>query len=104
MKKFLILLFISSFFITHSIFACSGSCLLCHPKLNLEKPVEHKFITQCISCHKGGCGEQSLSGDKESNTACGSDCFDCHTTLPKDQNHAIIAKCVSCHNKLSVVK
>ena len=102
--RFLIL-FISWFFLLNvNAFACSGSCLLCHEKLNLEKPVEHKIIKQCIKCHSSGCGENSLFEDKQSDTSCGSDCFDCHKTFPQDEVHLKIAKCVKCHKKLDLMK
>ena len=91
------------FFNVH-VFACSGSCLLCHEKLNLNKPKAHKIISQCIECHSKGCGEDSFFEDKKAETSCGSDCFDCHKTLPKDSEHQQIAKCVKCHTKLDLMK
>ena len=92
-------------FLNNYIFACSGSCLLCHEKLNLEKPKEHKIISQCISCHQKGCSEDSLLDEnKSSDTSCGADCFDCHKTLPQDFTHKQITKCVKCHYKLNTVR
>ncbi len=87
-----------------NLIACSGSCLKCHPKLNFEKPKQHKIIKSCINCHGSGCGENSLLNDKSAETSCGSDCFDCHNSLPQDNNHEKIAECVQCHDKLSVIK
>lgn len=92
------------FSVNCSIFACSGSCLLCHEKLNLEKPKEHKIISQCIGCHGKGCGEDSFLEAKPSDTSCGSDCFDCHKTLPQDFTHKQITKCVKCHDKLNSIR
>jgi hypothetical protein len=86
------------------IFACSGSCLKCHEKLNLEQPKQHKIIKSCIECHGNGCGEDSFLKDKSSETSCGSDCFDCHDSLPNDNNHDKIVECIECHDKLSVIK
>ena len=104
MKRVLLLVCCIIFFLTQCLFACSGSCLKCHEKLNLEKPKQHKIIKSCIECHGSGCGEDSLINDKSAETSCGSDCFDCHDSLPQDNNHNKIAECIECHDKLSIVK
>jgi hypothetical protein len=106
MKFFKILILNTLFiFLTYNfIFACSGSCLLCHKDMDLNKPSQHKIIKECINCHSKGCGENSFLEDKEAETSCGSDCFNCHKTLPKDSSHIKITECVSCHKKLELIK
>jgi hypothetical protein len=106
MRKILIFLIILiiSFVFSINILACSGSCVLCHKNLNFKKPQEHSIILQCINCHEKGCGEDSLFQEKSTDTSCGSDCFDCHKTLPQDTVHLKITKCIKCHNKLDLLK
>ncbi len=106
MKKVL-LLFISFFFIlfNFNLFCCGGSCLKCHPNLNFQNPKEHAIIKTCINCHKKGCGKEEkddLFISTSENNACGRDCFQCHTVLPKDQAHAQISKCVKCHKSVNI--
>ncbi len=103
MRAFLFLIFFL-FCFNSFLFACSGSCLLCHEKLNLKEPKEHRIIAECISCHQKGCGEDSFLKEKSSDTSCGSDCFDCHKTLPQDFTHKQIVQCVKCHDKLNSIR
>ncbi len=104
MIRILMVILFFVFVTAQYMFPCSGSCLKCHKKLNLEKPKQHQIIKSCIKCHGKGCGEDSLLTDKSAETSCGSDCFDCHDSLPQDNNHSKIAECVECHDKLSVIK
>lgn len=104
MNKIILPVFFVIFLLNNLIFACSGSCLLCHKNLNFDKPKQHKTIKECISCHDTGCNEDSLLNDKSSDTSCGSDCFDCHNSLPNDNNHNKITECIQCHDKLSIIK
>ena len=100
-KEFFFVIVIVSTFVINA-FCCGGSCLKCHPNLNLEKPAQHKIIKDCINCHKKGCGneEDSLLGNSNTD-ACGQDCFQCHTVLPQDNEHKLITECVKCHKSIN---
>lgn len=74
-------------------FACGGSCVECHPRLQpilLEK--DHALLNSCVTCH-----------DKPIKDAqCGKDCFDCHDRgrLYSDasvKEHQAIKECYVCH-------
>lgn len=101
LKKIIIIIGVLLFSI--NAFCCGGSCLKCHPDLNLEKPKQHKIIKDCINCHQKGCGkqEEDLLGDSGSN-ACGQDCFQCHTVLPQDNEHKLLSQCVKCHKTVNI--
>ena len=101
-RKFIVVVLLILAF-TINAFCCGGSCLKCHPDLNLEKPKQHKIIKDCINCHKKGCGkqEEDLLGDSGSN-ACGQDCFQCHTVLPDDNEHKLLSECVKCHKTVNI--
>lgn len=76
------------------VFACGGTCLECHPKLQpLITDKEHTVLNQCVTCH-----------DKpaQHGGACGQDCFSCHDKgkLYSDasvKEHQAIRECYSCH-------
>ena len=105
MKK-IIFSFVLLFFIisNYNLFSCGGSCLKCHMNLNLKKPKAHQYITSCIECHQKGCGEEKEDAIIDGNVdSCGQDCFECHTTLPKDSNHKVISECIQCHKNLTLI-
>lgn len=82
-------------------FACSGNCILCHPKLkdSIDKP-HHKLLHSCIKCH---------TKLPEGMTECGGDCFECHSRnkLIKSNTieHQKLSACKECHiNKEDILK
>jgi len=89
MTKYLILL---AFFTTIA-FACGGTCVECHPKLQpLMQDQEHLVLNQCVTCHN----------KPVEHGACGKDCFDCHGKgkLYADasvKEHQAIQACYVCH-------
>ena len=91
MKALLIL----TLFIT-SIFACTGDCLTCHPKLlpTIKTDKRHKAMLTCIKCH---------SAKPNAMAECGSDCFACHSmekiNKPNVREHDVIQECRDCHVK-----
>lgn len=86
-------IFILTIFIT-TMFACTGDCLTCHPKLvpTIKVDVRHMPMLECIECH---------SAEPNSMAECGDDCFGCHPMSKiNDANvaqHDIIQTCVDCH-------
>jgi len=96
MKIFLIFIIFSTF--TY-IYACSGDCLSCHPKLkeNILQDIRHKPMLGCISCHK----------DNSSMSECGEDCFSCHEIKKIESSgvveHKVIRECRDCHMKVNDV-
>jgi len=77
-----------------SVFACTGDCLTCHPKLlpTINEDLRHKPMLTCINCH---------SADPNSMAECGSDCFACHPMSKINKanvtEHNVIQKCRDCH-------
>ena len=91
-------------------FACTGSCLSCHPNLNLKRK-EHVVIKRCIDCHASGCGKvRNFSGIPDTNNnyegghsenmnhACGGSCFKCHSSFPDNTDHKAMFSCCQCHS------
>jgi len=83
--------------LTPALFACTGDCLTCHPKLvpTIETDVRHKPMLTCIKCH---------SADADSMAECGSECFACHPVEKIEkvdvEEHKVIRGCRDCHVKL----
>ena len=81
-------------FLASSLFACTGDCLTCHPKLvpTIETDLRHKPMLSCIECH---------SAEPNAMAECGDDCFSCHPMKKiNDANvrqHDVIQTCVDCH-------
>lgn len=79
------------------LFACTGDCLTCHPKLmpTIEQDARHKPMLGCIKCH---------SADPNAMAECGSECFACHPVEKVEQigvpEHAVIRGCRDCHVKI----
>lgn len=88
--KYIILIL---FFVV-SIFACTGDCMSCHPKLvpTIDKDLRHKPMLTCINCHLA---------DPNKMADCGADCFGCHPMSKiykaKVKEHEIIQECRDCH-------
>lgn len=95
MKTALILVMVTGIFST--LFACTGDCLTCHPKLvpTIETDLRHKPMLTCIKCH---------SADANSMAECGSECFACHPVEKIEKvdvpEHKVIRECRDCHVKL----
>ena len=89
MKHLIILVFF-----TLSLFACTGDCLTCHPKLvpTINEDLRHKPMLTCINCH---------SADPNSMAECGDDCFSCHPmekiNKANVREHDVIQACRDCH-------
>lgn len=81
------------------LFGCSGDCLSCHPKLNLESDVRHKSLATCVTCHTA----ESIAS-QDMGAACGQDCFVCHDaeklTRSDVAEHGVIKGCIACHTSL----
>ncbi len=83
-------------FFTLSLFACTGDCLTCHPKLvpTINEDLRHKPMLTCIKCH---------SAEPNSMAECGDDCFSCHPmskiNAANVREHDVIQSCVDCHVK-----
>ncbi|MCW8895963.1 MAG: hypothetical protein OQK48_07570 [Sulfurimonas sp.] len=81
-------------FFTISIFACTGDCLSCHPKLlpTINDDLRHKPMLTCINCH---------SAEPNKMADCGNDCFGCHPmskiNKPNVREHDVIQECRDCH-------
>lgn len=79
---------------TISLFACTGDCMTCHPKLveTINEDLRHKPMLTCIKCH---------SADPNKMADCGADCFACHPMSkinnPNVKEHDVIQKCRDCH-------
>ena len=79
---------------TYSLFACTGDCLTCHPKLvpTINTDLRHKPMLTCINCH---------SAKPSSMAECGDDCFSCHPmskiNKPNIREHDVIQACRDCH-------
>jgi len=77
-----------------SLFACTGDCLTCHPKLvpTINTDLRHKPMLTCINCH---------SADPNSMAECGDDCFSCHPmekiNKANVREHDVIQACRDCH-------
>lgn len=88
--KYLILIVIFASYV----FACTGDCLTCHPKLlpTIDKDLRHKPMLICINCH---------SAEPNSMAECGSDCFSCHPMSKINKanvrEHDVIQECRDCH-------
>ena len=95
MKKMILFLGVSALF--SPLFACTGDCLTCHPKLvpTVEKDPRHKPMLDCIKCH---------SADPNAMAECGSECFACHPVEKIEsvdvEEHKVIRGCRDCHVKL----
>lgn len=94
-KKLWITFSLVFLFISTVLFACGGSCLECHPKLEpYIQDKDHIVLNECTTCH-----------DKPSeNGMCGEDCFDCHSKEKiyaqiDVQPHQELKKCVACHEE-----
>jgi len=81
-------------FFTFSLFACTGDCLTCHPKLlpTINDDKRHKPMLTCINCH---------SAKPNSMAECGNDCFSCHPMSKINKanvrEHDVIQGCRDCH-------
>ncbi len=79
---------------TLSIFACTGDCMSCHPKLvpTIHEDLRHKPMLTCIECH---------SADPNKMADCGADCFACHPMSKINAanvgQHDVIQECRDCH-------
>lgn len=79
---------------TISIFACTGDCMSCHPKLipTIHEDLRHKPMLTCIECH---------SADPNKMADCGADCFACHPMSKINASnigqHDVIQECRDCH-------
>lgn len=77
------------------VFACGGSCLECHSKLQpYINDQNHSILNKCITCHN----QPSKNGQ------CGKDCFDCHSREKLYANKDIMAHqelkiCGTCHKE-----
>ncbi len=79
-----------------NLFACSGDCVACHPKLikkDGKMDREHLILNRCKICHQDGTKIEMLSDtnssvpkfrivkiekvSEDSHTECGSDCWQC---------------------------
>ncbi len=73
--------------------ACSSNCYLCHT--NIPKDRNHAVLKSCTKCHP--------NHTDRGMTACGSDCFDCHSysrVMSSSKAHRVLVKCVKCHQRL----
>lgn len=83
------------------VFACGGSCLDCHPKLQpYIDDADHRILKECTTCHN----QPTQHGG-----ACGQDCFDCHQKekLYSDgevKEHQAIKQCYTCHKDNTILK
>jgi hypothetical protein len=90
MKRIVLLFFI----LLSALYACTGDCLTCHPKLitTIHDDPRHKPMLGCIECH---------SADPNSMAECGSDCFGCHPIEKIEKvgvaQHMVIRECRDCH-------
>ncbi len=81
-------------FFTFSLYACTGDCLTCHPKLipTINEDMRHKPMLTCIKCH---------SANPNSMAECGADCFSCHPISKIEKanvaEHEVIRSCRDCH-------
>jgi len=93
--KTIVFLSLSGFFF--SLFACTGDCLTCHPKLvpTIEQDPRHKPMLTCINCH---------GADPNAMAECGSECFECHPVDKIEKagvkEHEVIRGCRDCHVKI----
>ncbi|AFL68747.1 hypothetical protein [Sulfurospirillum barnesii] len=77
------------------LFACGGSCLECHPKLEpYSEDKDHRILKECTSCHN----------TPSKNGMCGQDCFECHSRdklyAQKDiEAHQALKACKACHKE-----
>lgn len=81
-----------------NLWACGGSCLECHAKLQpLIDDKDHAVLKECVQCH---------TTTNANHGVCGQDCFDCH---PKEklyahkevQAHQSLKACITCHKEKS---
>ncbi len=95
MKIILAILMFTTF-----LFACSGDCLSCHPKLanqNEQLTKAHEKLDTCKKCHSA----KSLENVDMGQASCGQDCWECHS-MKKVSNsnvkqHGVLATCNECH-------
>jgi len=79
---------------TLTLFACTGDCLTCHPKLvpTINEDLRHKPMLTCIECH---------TAEPNTMAECGDDCFSCHPmskiNKPNIRAHDVIQACRDCH-------
>ncbi len=98
-------IFIYFILITTTLFACSGDCMKCHPKLlkNGKLDKNHEILSKCINCHKINSNDLERMG-----SLCGQDCWDCHSvekvTSIKNKEHLSLNGCIECHKKLKKYK
>lgn len=107
---------------TADLFACSGDCAVCHPKLlhNGKYDSDHAILGKCKRCHidgtkiialkeplkKGEAYKIVKSDDNKSlsHTECGADCWQCHSiddvSAIDIQEHKVLGRCIKCHVKL----
>lgn len=94
MKSVLLLVAIT----TSVLFACTGDCLTCHPKLmeTIHEDPRHKPMLGCIDCH---------SANPDAMAECGSDCFGCHPVEKIEKvgvkQHRVIRECRDCHMEMT---
>lgn len=90
-------IFIALLLFVSALFACTGDCLTCHPKLvpTINEDLRHKPMLLCINCH---------GADPNSMAECGSDCFGCHPVEKIDKagvrEHDVIRGCRDCHMEM----
>ncbi len=106
-----------------NLFACSGDCVACHPKLikkDGKMDRDHMILNKCKTCHQDGTKIEMLSDSnasvpkfkivkvkevsEDTHTECGSDCWQCHD-IKKVSNinipeHKVLKDCIACHVKL----
>ena len=81
-------------FLSISLFACTGDCLSCHPKLipTINEDERHKPMLSCKNCH---------SVKPNVMAECGDDCFSCHPmskiNAANVREHDVIQICRDCH-------
>ncbi len=101
MRVFIVFLSLVSF-----LYACSGDCASCHPKIldkkgNLNK--DHKRLATCKKCHDAKSMENVDMGEG----GCGQDCWECHS-MKKVANsslleHKVLNDCKNCHADKSLL-
>jgi len=86
-------------FLLISLFACSGDCKSCHPKLDLNGDTRHSIMKNCINCHT----EDSFI-NIDMGAACGQDCWACHDVKKVSKlqiiEHKELERCIACHTGL----
>jgi hypothetical protein len=105
-----------------NLFACSGDCVACHPKLikkdgKMDK--NHAILNKCKRCHQDGTKIEMIdrkssppkfkivkveSLEDSTHTECGSDCWQCHDIKKVSSiniaEHKVLKGCIACHVRL----